>query len=235
MKVYWLHLKEHINPYLEGYIGISTQVHIRFQAHLRGSKKTTSRKLHKIITENGKEAILCDVLFEGTPEECVAKEIAYRPHKGIGWNTHTGGTVPPNNLGKKRSEETRRKISESNKGKICGPSPFKGMTNRFTPEQRKLIGSYHKGKTISEAHKQACRDKLSRGKSPVASKVNLYHTDKPNEVIKSYECLMDCCDDIHIGYSAIRSQLRRITKVGKEEFLLKAKKSGYFVMYIGEK
>lgn len=229
MKVYWLHLKDHTDPYSEDYIGISTQ------AHIRRSKKGTSRKMHRIVNEYGKEAILCDVLFEGTPEECVAKEIAYRPYKGIGWNIHTGGTVPPNNLGEKRSEETRRKISEKHKGKKGHPSPFKGMTNRFTSEQRKLIGSYHKGKTISEAHKQACRDKLSRGKSKNASKVNLYHTDKPNEVIKYYECLMDCCDDTHIGYSAIRSQLRRITKVGKEEFLLKAKKSGYFVMYIGEK
>ena len=235
MKVYWLHLKDHTYPYSEGYIGISNQVKIRFQAHIRGTIGVTSRKLHKILEECGKENVLCSILFEGTTEECVDKEITYRPAKGIGWNVYSGGTLPPNNLGKHLSEETKQKISKSNLGKNCRPSPFKGMTNRFTPEQRKLIGSYHKGKTISEAHKQACRDKLSRGKSPVASKINLYHSDNPNVVIKSYECLMDCCDDIHIGYSAIRSQLRRITKVGKEAYLSKLKQPRYFVMYVGEK
>ena len=235
MKVYWLHLKDHTDPYSEGYIGISNQVKVRFQAHIRGAYGVTSRKLHSIIEECGKENILCSILFEGTPEECVSKEAIYRPTKGIGWNVYSGRTIPPSKLGKHHSEETKQKISKSNTGKICGPSPFKGMTNRFTPEQKKLIGSYHKGKTISEAHKQSCREKLSRGKSPVASKVNLYHSDNPDIVIKSYECLMDCCDDIHIGYSAIRSQLRRITRIGKEAYLSRAKKSGYFIMYIEEK
>lgn len=233
MKVYWLHLEEHTDPLTEGYIGVSVNPKIRVQAHLRG--KTTSHKLLEIIAIYDKRSFITTELYSGTLEECLQKEFQLRPKANIGWNMLPGGGKHPNNIGRKLSEETKRKISQSNLGKKLGhPSPFKGMTNRYTKEQRALIGSYHKGKIISEAHKQAVRDKLLGRKSPVAAKINVYHTDNPNVIIETLYCIQEYCDKYSMGYSGARSQLRRLTLMGKKEFLKKSLYPKYFIDYANQ-
>ena len=230
MQVYWIHNEEHTDPYTQGYIGISSNVSKRLQHH---SKWHCENKNLKEYYVNGGN--IHTILFTGTKEECIKHEKLLRPENGIGWNIYRGGVIPPDCTGRIHSNETKEKISKSNIGKNLGQiSPFKGMTNRWTDEQKVLIGSYHKGKTISKAHKQAIRDKLSRDKSPVASHINVYHTDKPDVLVDTFNCIMDFCDKYNIGYSAARSRLRRITQLGRETYLSKVVKPHYFITYIDQ-
>lgn len=230
MYVYWVHLKEHKDYYTEGYIGISKNPKNRYKHHRLGHSNPVITEAFK---KYGKENIQLTILYEAETEVCKKIEKDLRPKRNIGWNLEVGGIIPPNPLNRKHTLETRLKMSKAQKGRKNGPSPFKGK-KRWTEEQKKLIGSYHIGKTITEEHKQAVREKLSRGKSPVASKISIYHTSNPNVLIESFECIQDFCDKYNVGYSAARSRLRRFTKKGKEVYLKESVKPHYFITYTNQ-
>jgi hypothetical protein len=62
-----------------GYVGVSESPHDRLQS-LR----------HKgTVPQNAEQRIL----FEGTREECLARERELRPRRKIGWNRGVGGTA----------------------------------------------------------------------------------------------------------------------------------------------
>jgi len=64
------------------------------------------------------------------------------------------------NLGSKRSEETRLKMSLARKGKKLLEGTIDKLRNRhFSPEHRRKIGLAHKGKVVSEEQ----RKKISKG------------------------------------------------------------------------
>lgn len=70
------------------------------------------------------------MLFTGAGKECYKKEAKYRPTPNIGWNIAQGGYVG-NNLNRRLSDATKKKISEATKGR---PSWCKGKTGIFSQE-----------------------------------------------------------------------------------------------------
>jgi len=97
--VYWIHYPDHTDPTQDGYIGISTQVGIRFRNHMRNNAHMRNR-----VNKGAVLTILHDV---ETLEEAAQVEKTYRPHENIGWNTNAGGDIPP----KRTSAPEKNKLS----------------------------------------------------------------------------------------------------------------------------
>lgn len=90
--LYWLHLDCHTNPYTQGYVGFTENLHARFRAH--NSELRRLKHSNKIL----QEAYICSVgymyrsvLYKGSKQDCLALEYKLRPSDNIGWNIHRGG------------------------------------------------------------------------------------------------------------------------------------------------
>ncbi len=144
--VYWIHLKKHDNPYEQGYVGVSKNVSRRLEQH-------KSRKENPILNNIFKKHkdVEVSILFVGTHEYCFEVEHQYRPQKEIGWNINEGGISPPNATGIKRSEKTKKLISENNVG-------FKGKTHS---EETKRKMSESRKKNGGVPHSEETKKKLS--------------------------------------------------------------------------
>ena len=139
---YWIHLKEHTDPHQEGYVGVSKNVSRRIREH-------KSKKENPILVNVfNKYDVEIDILFIGEYEYCFEVENQYRPKKQIGWNINEGGIRPPNVSGIKRSEKTKKLMSENNVG-------FKNKTH--SEESKKRMSDTHKkigGRPQSEETKK---------------------------------------------------------------------------------
>lgn len=93
--VYWIHFPDQHDPYCDGYVGISTQLEQRLEAH---------RRKFKHYIKNASIDILqtCNSLTEAAEIEK-----RYRPHPFIGWNIIAGGDIPPSQEGR---SYTRQKL-----------------------------------------------------------------------------------------------------------------------------
>lgn len=215
--LYWVHAHHHTDPTTQGYIGISNQPNKRFKAHTTDTALVGSRKIREYVEENGLDSVTHTILHTFNDLDSARQcEKSYRPVAHIGWNIKSGGGVSPDCTNRTHNQETKKKISEQNKltkSTRCYESNFKGMTNRWSDAQKQLIGSYHKGKTISKEHKQAIRDKLSGGKSPKAKSVQLYDTATGN--IYEFDALTTASKALGINYSTLRSAVQRKQMVYK--------------------
>ena len=200
--IYWYHLPEHTDRAKEGYIGITSNLKNRHYHHSTGR---TNKHLTNAF--NKYSNIIRDVIFQGTKDECLALEITLRPINGIGWNIIAGGGLPPSGMSVGKREGVALKNIQLGGLKKRGTlSPFKGQTSRHSQSTKDLIGSYHKGKIISNSHKQAITDKLSGGKSVRAHTVILINKNTNEE--KSFDCVVEAAKFIGISRSAMKSRIR---------------------------
>lgn len=208
-EVYWYHLAEHTDPTTQGYIGVTSQRAIRERAHKQG-KLCGAKILSQAFRKYGEENILRNVLHEFTDrEEAYACEAEYRPEREIGWNIAVGGGLPPDSTGRVHSEETKRKISESNIGKGVGAtSPFKGQQDRWSTKMRKQIGTHHKGKTISDAHRQAITEKISGVNHPRSKPIVAYHRDAPHDK-RTFINQREAAEVLGLPYPTVRAAIQR--------------------------
>lgn len=215
--VYWYHLAGHTDPYSQGYIGVTCQPDIRERCHVNG-RRGGSKVLHSAFKKYGTERIINDVLHTvEDAKQAYELEKQYRPIPRIGWNIAEGGGLPPDTTGRVDSPEVRAKRAKSVKEAWIGKqrtNKFKGTTGRYTEEQRKAIGDAHRGKTISEAHRQSAREKVSRDKSPLAKKVWLVHKDKP-DLVHLFACIKAAAEALGITYNTLRSQAQRTLRDNK--------------------
>lgn len=117
--------------------------------------------------------------------ELIALGVYYdRPHEELIFLTksehqylHNVGK-PSHIKGMHRSEETKRRISESNKGKHhIGYNKGK----QFSEEWKLKLSESHKGKHLTEEQKQKISEKLKGRKKPIRSEE---HRKKQSEAIK---------------------------------------------------
>lgn len=209
--LYWMHLDSHTNPFNEGYVGMSKNPVQRMRTHTN-YKHAYSKGVRSAIAEFGKEVIKHNLLGEfSSYEEVRNAERMYRPFPNIGWNLSKGGGVTPDCSGRAHLQSSKDQIGQSNRlaYQVRGyvPSQFKGVTNRYSAETKALIGSYHKGKTISEAHRKSASEKLLGENSPKAVGISLFHKDLPTKIY-TYGCIKDAAKAHGVNYSTLRSAHR---------------------------
>lgn len=215
--IYWIRALHHKNPFEAGYIGVSNQPEARFRAHTTDTGGVGSKVVKAYVEKHGLDSIVHEILGEYSSfEEAQSIEALYRPDMNIGWNIAKGGGVTPDCSGRVHSQETKDKIQKGVANTKLGrtyESHFKGATNRWSEEQKKVIGAAHKGKTISEEHKQSAHEKLYRDKSPkaVKFKVRNIHTGE----IREYGSIGSAADDLKITYSTVRSARQRKNLMAK--------------------
>ena len=208
--LYWVKAKHHQDPFTEGYIGCSCQPKNRFRSHTTDNTNAGSKAVKQYVLENGINSVSMEILAEFSSEtEAKQKEWEYRPHHHIGWNFQKGGLRNPDCTGFKHSEETKRKRSilvKNTKASRSYISPFKGKP-RWTEEQKAKIGSYHKGKTISQEHIESMRKKLSGSNSVCAKQTAI--KDLETGQIHIFGSLIEAAKEMGIGHSALKSAKRR--------------------------
>jgi hypothetical protein len=86
----------------QGYVGITVTEGRgnRIWGHFNKLRNKSHPNSHLQNAYNLYKELEVDIVFEGTEEECIAKEIELRPIKEIGWNILEGGGMPPNHSGK---------------------------------------------------------------------------------------------------------------------------------------
>ena len=205
--VYWIHATNHQNPYVEGYVGISNQPEKRLRAHTTDTAKVGSIKVREYVSEQGEASIQHTILNKvNTLAEAKQQEYVYRPEPNIGWNIRKGGGTTPDCTGRVHTQETIDAIATKNrltKSTRTYESKFKGDTARWSQEQKALIGSYHKGKTITQEHKQAISDKVSGKNSPVAVSIKIMDTIDNTEY--TFDTIKEAAVALGINYQTLRS------------------------------
>jgi predicted GIY-YIG superfamily endonuclease len=94
MLVYWIHYKEHTDPYTEGYIGVTNNLERRLTEHT-----SVKSKCHHVKNRINNGAIVSVLHHVSSIDEALALELEYRPEEYIGWNICEGGGMPPKQTG----------------------------------------------------------------------------------------------------------------------------------------
>lgn len=212
--IYWIHETTHNDPLTQGYIGISKEPEKRFKAHISNTAPVGSKQL-RYMDDTYKASLVHTILNSvATLEEAQAEELRLRPTANIGWNVKRGGGTTPDCSGRTHSEQTKQDIARKNritKSQRTYVSPFKGVTDRYTEETRALIGSYHKGKTISDEHKKAITEKNS-GVNHARSKAVSVH-DTYTGISTEYVNLTEASKALGVNYSTVRSAVQKGVKL----------------------
>lgn len=140
------------------YIGSSLDIKFRFSRHKRelNNNRHNNPKLQRAWNKYGGDAFEFIILQPYIDAESVldAEQIllddAFKNHRNMIYNIARNSRAPMTgiespNKGKTFTDETRRKMSESHKGKI---SPNKG--NKFSEEVKKKMSIDRKGKVSGE-------------------------------------------------------------------------------------
>lgn len=145
-KLYWIKTKDMLNPYTEGYIGITkNSLKLRLSQH-KHSKRPIGYKLREKDVE-----VTIEELHRGMKEDMLHKEYEYRPEQHIGWNIMAGGndfkgTFTEHNYGKGEKYELI-----DPEGNIYRPEVFtvfcreRGLTPQNLRKVAKGTRKNHKG------------------------------------------------------------------------------------------
>lgn len=170
--VYWIHLKEHDDPFAQGYIGVT----VNFKRRVKNHKREVELGVHaneNLMEHLKNEKICLEILHEEDEQTCYKLEREYRPKMNVAWNIAPGGseggckrsgytlpeefrlkrrehmrgnTIASYNKGKTKSEEHKKKIAASLKGKSK------------SEEQKSKQSAVMSGRVLTEEHKQKIRN-----------------------------------------------------------------------------
>ena len=154
--VYWIHLPEHTNIKVNGYVGVATNYKTRWNSHKHAAKTGNSKNPHLSNAINKyKNELIYEVVFNGPMQGCYEIEEYFRPANDIGWNIKPGGLVVP------ISKAMKEKMSASAKARIAREGrhnlligqpdgrthPMKGKTHS-DESKRKMSTSNRKSKRV---------------------------------------------------------------------------------------
>ena len=204
----------HTSPSGKTYIGITRQDVKKRWENGRGYKECPA--FNKAIKKYGWDNIKHEILFKGlTKEEAEQKEIEliakYKSNqKQYGYNIENGGNccgthseetkrkIGLKNKGKIVTQETRKKLSESHKGKHAGEQNHffgKHHSEKVKKEHSEFMkgNQYNKGNHHSEEFKEIkskqMHEKYKGGKNPKCKKV--IQTNLDGSLIKEYFSLRE--------------------------------------------
>lgn len=203
---------QHINKINKKiYIGITSQKpELRWGAN--GSKYKTSPHFYNAIQKYGWDNFEHIILFENlTKEEAIKKEIELikkydtcNPEKG--YNETTGGNAP------KMSDAAKRKLSEAMKGnKNC-------LGRVLSEETKEKISKSQKGRTFTEEHKQKLSEAAKKRHVPCSEekkkKLSESYPHKRKiycmETDTIYESVQECARQLNLFATNISKVCRGI-------------------------
>ena len=119
VSVYWIRHQDHTDIFSQGYVGISSKPKLRWNHHF---SQPTNSHMKNAINKYGWDNLVKQVVLIADKGYCLDIEKKLRPVDFIGWNQTAGGGMPPRpkkGMGKGHfvSAETRKKLSESAKGR----------------------------------------------------------------------------------------------------------------------
>jgi hypothetical protein len=162
--VYWLHLPEHSDMRIQGYIGVSNNPKQRLWEHFNHVKtnKHCNPYLSQVIKKYF-DQLIQTIIFEGEKDICYAHEQELRPTKNIGWNLNKGGDRPPSAVGRKLSTKHKEKIGKANAGRVYVCSE----------ETKQKLSFASKGRILSKEHKEKVRQARLGTKRSIETKNKL--------------------------------------------------------------
>lgn len=216
---------KHTTPSGKTYIGITTQ---KPEERWRKGNGYRTQVFWSAVKKYGWENISHEILHTGlTKAEAEEKEIEligiYKSNdKRFGYNVENGG-----NTAGTHSEETKKKISQANKGRIFSEetkkkmqmnhADFKGKNHplygkKFTDEMRKKMSEVRKGKHTGEEnpmfgrhHSEETRRLQSvKRKGKCAGEDNhkarsIVQIDLNGTQIKTYKCILDATRELGLS------------------------------------
>lgn len=94
MLIYWIHYKDHTDPYTQGYIGVTNNLDRRLYEHA-----STHSKCKHVKNRLNNGAVVTILHYVTSLDEVLYLEEKYRPSDNIGWNICKGGGYPPKQTG----------------------------------------------------------------------------------------------------------------------------------------
>ena len=143
--VYWLYDDTCVRPGWDGYIGVTRDPEKRLYEHSRSKRHPPGFKMM--------------IMIEGFRETCFLYEFTLRPHARIGWNIAPGG-AQGFHFGIPRSEETKKKIGDGNRGNIRPDLTALNKSlnhNRFKDLTCPHCGKFGSGPTMMRYHFKNCK------------------------------------------------------------------------------
>lgn len=210
----------HTSPDGRRYVGITSRKPQKRWNYGRGYKENTyfTRAIEKYGWHSFKHEILCENLTQDGASELEKKFIALFKScdRNYGFNIDLGGWT----RGKVMSEETKRKIGDSHRGRFTDAQwaaaiARRGKGHPQTDEAKKKIGDAHrgrhlpewqkkhlseinKGKKMNEAHKEKLRqlsmkavDQFDMDGNYIATYASLRNAEKETGVL--YQNISSCC------------------------------------------
>lgn len=169
--VYWIHKPEHNDVMTCGYIGVykGSRVEDRWRRHNRDAAKGSKYPIHKAIRKYG-DSLIYQMLFMGSYEECLRLEAFWRPVMQTGWNIHSGGRTCSPMQGRKHTEASKTKMSNSHKGRCRSVESLLKQSNTLkghitTEYTKNLISKSQKGKANNGVLKARKVVKASTGET----------------------------------------------------------------------
>lgn len=94
--VYWIHLDTEVDPYVDGYVGVTCDIERRFNRHRIHAEERSSKRntfpLYRAFRRYGLARFVFDVFLSNLDKWTAYNvEYALRPWKGIGYNIEHGG------------------------------------------------------------------------------------------------------------------------------------------------
>ena len=174
---------------MKSYVGKSIEPRIRIRTHF--SKHNTCPALRNAIKKYGEDAFCVEFLEEDVPESVLSKmEILhirfFNSKTPNGYNITDGGEGLH---GHTHSPETRRKISEANKGKVIPLEQRRKQSELLKgrpvpPDVRRKISGALKGRKFTPEHRRKIAEASKGNKSNKGRKFSPEHRRKISEATK---------------------------------------------------
>lgn len=222
--VYWYHLKEHTNPYIQGYIGVTKNLAKRHYEHFR--LNNVQYHFYRAIQKYGKENIIRTILHENVSRnEAYDLERQYRPTNNIGWNYNSGGKVlckitfhkvtlfHKDNPEKEYTFDSITEASEAlglNRLRIS--SALQRKTNSYGRDGWHVVNENTDKNTILDNSAQM--SKIIKGRKhtikfhPRWVTVELWHISDPTKIY-TFKNLPEACSTLNLKKSALEHKLQR--------------------------
>lgn len=91
MYIYWIHLPEHNDVAINGYVGVALNFKQRMFAHKSCANQGKEQTLYKAIRKYGWENLIKEIILIADKNYCLNIEKKLRPKERIGWNIAIGG------------------------------------------------------------------------------------------------------------------------------------------------